>query len=300
VKILINRKPLRDRAWGGGNLFVTALCDTMSSNGHQVVYEFSEDIDVIFMQDPRYSDLNISINEIISYKHFKKDTKVIHRVNECDARKNTTGVDNLLRDCSGHTDHTVFVSEWMKNYHLKKGWKSDSSSVIYNGVNLDHFSKREKIQNGKINIVAHHWSNNRLKGFDIYEKIDKFVSDNDDFTFTYIGRHSEQFSNTRVIDPIYGKELGKELSKYDVYISGSMYDPGPNHILESLACRIPTYVISKGGGAVEFAGKSHAYDTFEDLVSILQSKEYKPNDYIPNTWEHCISEYMNVIDSMEK
>lgn len=300
MKILVNRKPLRDRPWGGGNLFITALSDILSSKGHRIVHNMSNDIDTIFMHDPRYSDLKISINEILQYKNWKPDTKIIHRINECDARKNTEGVDSLMIECSKFTDHTVFVSEWMKNYYFEKNWNCKNNSVIYNGVNLDHFSPREKINNGKINIVAHHWSNNRLKGFDIYEKLDSFIEANSDFTFTYIGRHNNTFKNTKTIEPIHGITLGKELSKYDVYISGSVYDPGPNHILESLACNIPTYVVSNGGGAVEFAGESHSYKTFEELVSILKRKNYDKNKFNPFSWEECIERYSEVLEAISE
>ena len=147
MKVLINRKPLRDRAWGGGNLFVSALCDILIDNGIDVVHNLSNDIDIIFMQDPRYSELQISINEISMFKQHKENTKIIHRVNECDARKNTTDIDKLLRECSTITDHTVFVSNWMKDYHLSRGWRSKNNHVIYNGVNKDHFSQRDKINN---------------------------------------------------------------------------------------------------------------------------------------------------------
>ena len=295
MNVLINRKPLRDQPWGGGNLFLTALCDILASSSVNVKHNFSDDIDVIFMQDPRYNELQISVNEIAAYKNFNPNTKIIHRVNECDARKNTNDMDDLLRECSKITDHTVFVSEWMRQYHVSKNWQCKNTSVIHNGVNLDHFSKSEKIKNGKVNIVAHHWSDNRLKGFDIYEKLDRFVEANDEFTFTYIGRHNSTFKNTKIIDPLTGIDLGRELGKYDIYISGSLYDPGPNHILESLACRIPTYVISNGGGSVEFAGNDHSYDTFEDLVDILKSRKYDLNDYIPTSWEYCIDQYMKII-----
>ena len=41
-----------------------------------------------------------------------------------------------------------------------------------------------KINNKKVNIVTHHWSDNYLKGFDVYDKLDEFVKENNDFTFT--------------------------------------------------------------------------------------------------------------------
>tara|TARA_R110002060_G_scaffold50771_15_gene61715 strand:- start:242 stop:1141 length:900 start_codon:yes stop_codon:yes gene_type:complete len=297
MKILVNRKPVNG-PWGGGNLFVQALCDRMTNDGHDVVHKLSDNIDTIFMQDPRYSDLGISINEIVAYKKNNPNTKITHRVNECDARKNTTDVDALLRECSKYTDTTIFVSNWMKQYHIDKGWACPNTHVIYNGVDKDHFfpiKDNQKMNNGKINLVTHHWSNNWLKGFDVYNWIDEFIKGNDKYTFTYIGRENGTFKNTRVISPLSGKELGNELSKYDVYITGTRFDPGPNHVLESLSCEIPTYAHSDGGGAVEFSGNDHTFCSIGELESILNAQQFSKNSFDPHTWEKCIDEYMSKI-----
>ena len=80
-----------------------------------------------------------------------------------------------------------------------------------------------------------------------------------------------------------------------MYVSASRYDPGPNHVLESLACRIPTYVISSGGGAVEFAGLNNSYNDFNDLKCILLKKEFKLNDYLPHNWKTCAKKVDKVI-----
>ena len=296
MKILVNRTPVAG-PWGGGNLLVKSLYEILPKMGVTVTSVFEKDIDLIFMQDPSYGDTGISINEIIKYKSENPNTKVVHRVNECDARKGTTGVDDLLKECSKYTDHTVFVSNWMKEYHTNNKWMCNSS-VIYNGVNKDHFFESEKIDNRKVNIVTHHWSNNRMKGFDVYDWIDNFVGHQSDFTFTYIGRENGTFKNTKVIQPLFGKDLGSCLSKYNIYISGSLFDPGPNHILESLACKIPTYVYSDGGGCVEFAGKSHVYKGFEDLEKILILKNYDNNILSPSTWDECMIEYFDLFKSL--
>ena len=299
MKVLVNRTPVNG-PWGGGNLLVRSLYEILPKMGATVVSKFEDDIDIIFMQDPRYGDTGISINEIAAYKKFRNKAKIIHRVNECDARKGTHDVDQLLSECSKHTDHTVFVSNWMKEYHIKKSWNCSETSVIYNGVNNDHFSEGKKIKNGKVNIVTHHWSNNRMKGFDIYDKIDEFVGQNSDFTFTYIGRENGTFKNTSVIEPLFGKDLGTRLSEYDVYISGSLFDPGPNHILESISCKIPTYVHHQGGGCIEFAGKSHVYRSFEDLKNILQLKKYERNSFKTHDWNECMRQYFNLFKSLSE
>jgi len=295
MKILINRKPV-EGPWGGGNLFVRAFCDVIKSKGNEVVHKLEDNLDFIFMQDPRYSDLGISVNEIIEYKRKNPNTKVIHRVNECDARKGTHDMDKLLKACSRHTDHTIFVSEWIRQYHLKKGWECDSTSVVYNGVNLEHFRARDKIENGKVNIVTHHWSDNPLKGQDIYEELDEWAGNNEGFTFTYIGRTKARFHHSKLIAPLHGAELGKELSRYDVYVSASRFDPGPNHVIESLACEIPTYVHCDGGGSTEFAGKHNVYKNHRALVQLI-TRDFKEQKYFSNlapySWEDCMKNVMN-------
>jgi glycosyltransferase involved in cell wall biosynthesis len=297
MKILMNRKPV-DGPWGGGNLFVKAFYEHGKRFGHQIVSEFSDDIDLIFVQDPRYSELGISINEVLKYKNWKPNTKIVHRVNECDARKNTNDIDHLLRECSKFTDKTIFVSNWMREYHTTRGWLCGDTSVVINGVDHNIFKPGEKIQNKKVNIVAHHWSNNFMKGFDVYQKIDEFVGDNQDFTFTYIGRQNGTFKNTKIVEPLFGAELGNELGRYDLYISASRHDPGPNHILESLACKIPTYVHKDGGGCVEFAGEDMCFSDFDDLLKIIKSKKYNNNSFATHSWEKCMIECFEIIESM--
>jgi len=297
LKIYVNRKPV-EGPWGGGNLFVKAMYKYLTELGYEFIDNPYEDYpDIIFLQSP-YPDrtLNFSINDAINIKNKSRETKIYIRVNDCDARKGTDSVDNIWIESSKHVDKTFFVSNWMKNYFIDKEWHCKNNYVIYNGVNLDFFKPREKINNGKINIVTHHWSNNRMKGFDIYEELDKLVGVDDRFTFTYIGRELGTFKNTRVIKPIFGEELGRELSRYDVYVSDSKYDPGPNHILESLACNIPTYVCKNGGGSVEFAGSNHVFKNFNHLVSMISKEDVNPNREIKiKGWEECIKDLNKVI-----
>lgn len=292
MKIFINRKPI-EGPWGGGNNFVKALYEHLPKNGFQIIE--NKDLtktlpDKIFLQSPKPDGVcRFSINDAIKIKSIKPEVEIILRVNECDARKNTIGVDNLWQECSKYVDKTIFVSNWMKDYFITKGWHCNKNFVLYNGVNLNHFKKVEKIKNGKVNLVTHHWSNNSLKGFDIYNRIDEFVGQHSDkYTFTYIGREQGTFKNTRVISPLFGEKLGEELGKYDVYISASNFDPGPNHVLESIACGLPTIVRSTGGGAIELAGFKNIFEDFKALEYILSKQQYVQNPFKVKNWEHCM------------
>jgi hypothetical protein len=294
MKILINRKPV-DGPWGGGNLFLTNMCKYFTEKGHHVTHQIEDNIDVIFIINPRYDSLGISINEAIRYKKKHPNTLIVQRINDCDSRKNTQGVDEMLIQCSQYIDVTIFVSFWMKKYFINRGWKCNNNFVVINGVETETI-KVDKIKNGKINIVTHHWSNNYLKGFDVYDAIDKFVATNSSFTFTYIGRDRGTFSHTTLIQPLHGEELYKNLKKYDVYISASRFDPGPNHILESISCNLPTYVHKDGGGCVEFAGIGNSFNDLSDLITILESKNYVNNKIKLYNWNECIELLNNIIE----
>jgi len=294
MRVLINRTPVNG-PWGGGNMWVKSMYEFLPQLGFNLVDSLGENPDVILLAGLSSENGGISAIDAIRYKLSNKKVQLVLRVNENDARKSTKGVDDSIKSVSDYCDHVVFVSKWLYDYFDASSWKV-STSYVYNGVDKDVFCPSDKISNGKVNIVTHHWSDNVMKGFDVYNLLDDWLSLSKDFTFTYIGRERGTFKNTRVINPLFGKALGEELGKYDVYISASRFDPGPNHIIESLSCEIPTYVHRDGGGCVEFAGKDHVYDDFEGLLNILLSKSYSRNEsWRPRSWKTCALEFKDTL-----
>lgn len=299
MKAYINRKPVIG-PWGGGNLWVKSSHDLFPQLGINLVNNIEEKPDVLFIAGLS-SDGDrdsISVSEAIKYKASRKlvghDVKLILRVNENDARKGTFGIDQSIKSVSNDMDCVIFVSKWLKDYFNADTWNT-RTEYIYNGVDKEIFKTTSKLNNQKINIVTHHWSDNFMKGFDVYDYLDSWVSSNKEFSFTYIGRDRGTFKNTKVIKPIFGKSLGEELSRYDVYVSASRFDPGPNHIIESISCGLPTYVHKDGGGCVEFAGEDHVYSNIDDLVEILLSKKYEKNTvWHPENWNNCVSKFASI------
>lgn len=303
MKTYINREPVSG-PWGGGNMFVKAFHKEAPNMGVEMVTADQLNVapDVILLAGLDNDGRGISAEQAIQYKLFmqgRKDIKLILRVNENDARKGTSGVDDMLLQISQYLDGTVFVSNWLRDYFLAKGWADQNHTVIVNGVDQEIFKPQPKLENGKLNIAAHHWSDNRMKGADIYERIDEFVGKAPDkFAFTYIGRHKCNFKHTTVVRPLFGKKLGEELGKHDIYVSASVADPGPNHISESISCGLPTYVHTDGGGCVEFAGDDHVYRDWEELESILLDSKFVPNSTSFGTWRECIERYTQFIASV--
>lgn len=305
MKVYLNRKVVMG-PYGGGNNFVRAF------------YEFAEKSPGVTVESDQTMRINpdvvllaglanegpecISAEQAIMWKLYNPSCKLVLRVNECDARKGTLDVDEMLVKVSAHVDGTVFVSEWLRDYFMSRGWACKDNTVIVNGVQRSIFKPGTKFADKKLHIVAHHWSDNALKGADIYQRLDQFIGDNPNkFAFTYVGRHQCDFKHTTVVRPLHGKSLGEELGKHDVYVSGSRFDPGPNHVLEALACELPTYVHRDGGGCVEFAGFDHSYRNWNDLEAILLARGGPLNTAIKlQPWADCVAQYAAYLEQVTK
>jgi glycosyltransferase involved in cell wall biosynthesis len=304
--VFINRKPVSG-PWGGGNKFLIALIEGLEASGAKVLHDLygPENVDYIFMMDPRPGDLNIGLTEIAHYKAENQGVRVLYRVNECDARKNTVGMDELVATAISVADHTVYVSQWMGMYYkefvssTEPSLLPDKHSVIINGVDTDMMYPPKSTwyhKNKKPKVVTHHWSNHPLKGFDVYEFLDGLVA-RGLIEFTYIGRDRGTFKHSTVIPPLHGVALAEELRSHEVYVSGSRFDPGPNHILEALACGLPTFACQNGGGAEEFA--DYTYTSLESLEANFTSKDWlfgRPSyGLAPHGWPTCIREYIRTM-----
>jgi len=306
MKIYVNRMPVRG-PWGGGAHFINAAYDIIPDFGHviEAANNSNSSPDLILLVGTGSDGSGISAQQAIMYKSVmsqQRDVKIVIRVNENDARKGTQHVDKELIEISKHVDGTIFVSEWLKNYFINRGWCCQNNVVIKNGVNKEIFQPQQKLNNGKINLVTHHWSDNYLKGFDIYDEVDNFLGteEGSGYTFTYIGRDRGTFKRSSVIKPLHGKKLGEELGKYDVYISASRFDPGPNHVIESVSCQIPTYVHVEGGGSVEFAGEKFSYSSWKDLKQILLNKKFERNEQNFDDWKTCMEKCVRFFEGIVK
>jgi len=315
MKIFFNRVP-RYEAYGGGSHFVTSMVDYLRKMNCEIIFNLVDnqknvvkDVDLIFLIDPRPGDIGYSINHALDYKHnINPDVKILHRVNECDARKNTDFMDDLLIQTSNYTDKTIFISEWLKKYFFEKGFKNASNSkVIYNGCNLEHFyPEKDKKKNDKIKIVTHHWSDNWLKGFDLYKFIDQEVV-GEKYEFTYIGRYNQDYQpkNTKVIDPLWGPELGKEIRKHDIYVTASRFEPCGMHHVEGAASGLPVIYYKDCGGINELC-KNHGeeYQDFNEFVRKLDIvsnniEEYRKKiDYNTLDIEYCCENFYNELLEM--
>jgi hypothetical protein len=288
MKISIGSK-IKTGPWGGGNLFVKNLSNYLLDNGHEVVYDLLHlDIDVILLTDPRPRRLSSSTFNHKDIKYYKKfinpKVKVVQRINECDERKSTEGVNELYLKASHCSDRIVFVSEWLKSIYLKLGIDINKSTTILSGANhLSFNTLNSQVWNGldKINLVTHHWSANRNKGLETYLAVDKLLDKahwSKKLNFTYIGNVSKEFKfkNTKVIKPLEEKNLAEELKKHHVYITGSINEPSGNHHVEAAQCGLPILYL-ESGGVTEYCKSYGLPFQNENLETVLEQliKDYK-------------------------
>ena len=249
MKIAIGHKIQRG-PYGGGNAFVRILADALKAAGHEVFFDLDDkDLDFIIMTDPRPRSPNVSFaaGGILNYLRRSPRTIVIHRINECDERKGTKTMNFRLRLANYCADHTVLVGTWLKDLDLFHKSASIGKTVILNGADTGIFHPSGNISwdgSGKLKIVTHHWAGNWMKGFDVYEKLDLMLAQDEwrnRIEFTYIGNLPRGFAfrNARHIGPLAGNQLADQLRLHHVYLTGSINEPGGNHQIEGGSCGLP-------------------------------------------------------------
>ena len=275
--------------WGGGNLFIINLSNYLIEEGHSVVYDLiDEDIDLILLTDPRgknSSSSSFDHNEIKSYlKNVNPNTTVVHRINECDERKQTKGLNNFYLEASQVADQIVFVSNWLRKIYLNLGMSSDNSSVILSGSDKNIFNSVDSLnwdKDKKLKIITHHWSANINKGYATYKLLDDLIGTEkwkDRIEFTYVGNISEDFNfnNTKVIPPKEGGELARILKDHHLYVTGSINEPSGNHHIEAAQCGLPILFLDSGGTTeyCEGFGLGFTNDFESKLEKLIQDYDY--------------------------
>lgn len=316
MKISIGSKII-EGPWGGGNQFAISLSGHLKRKGWEVVSSlYDEDIDIILMTEPRITSESGTYNQrqISKYLSMHPNTLVVHRINECDERKGTRTVNKYLMRANRIVDHTIFISNFLEDLFIKKGFfRNRESSVVRNGANREVFnSKGQEKWNGSspIKLVTHHWGFDLRKGFDIYNELDKINSiDGIKIDFTYIGRIPDniRFKRTRVIPPLSGKKLSVEIKKNHIYITGSLNEPAGMHHIEGAMCGLPLLYRDSGalpeycnGFGIMFEGLS---DFKEKLGKIIldYGDYYKRIKNYPYDSEKMCLEYERLFkDLIEK
>ncbi len=273
--VAISMKPTRG-PWGGASPFVVMLKSALERRGYRVVYDLKGAVDLIVLIDPRYNDPRKIFGpiEIREYKRLHPKVKVLHRVNECDQRKGTSDMDPLLADANDTADHTVFISEWLRIYHSARWFDpAKPHSMIYNGAPADTFHPiGAELPQDVYRVVTHHWSDNPLKGFDVYQEVDRLLVDKKlpGFEFWLIGRWPAglEWKATRTMTPLAGAPLARALRSCHLYLTGTRWEPCGMHHVEGAQCGLPLAYHLDGGGVVE-AGVKYGLGFRDNVLETL-------------------------------
>lgn len=272
----INLRP-RAGSWGGANQWTSQVVRWLRDNGWRVVFDLNRIPDVVVMTHTGLSaHTTFGVDEVAALKQRHPGVPCLHRINDNDIRKETSGMDSLLEKTSRIADHTVFVSEWLRDYHAAKWFDiTRPHSVIVPGADprVFHPVGGARFEAGRpLRLVTHHWSDNWNKGFDVYRDIDEFIARQPVPTYEMwvIGRWPEdlKWGAARTFAPASGAGLAGLLRQCHGYVSASRFEPGAMHVAEGLQCGLPLLYHCDSGGTVG-QGRLYGLELSEDLESTL-------------------------------
>ena len=286
IRIAINMRPI-NRVWGGGNQWALQFLRALRQTGSPVSFSLRASAEVIviascadttLLRDPNVTKtITFGVEAIEHYRARHPDVVCLHRVNECDQRKGTRHIDALLARANASADYTVFVSEWLRDYHAARWFDTAKPhTVIQNGADERIFSSRGSVDwkpGTPLRLVTHHWSTNWHKGFRVYQELDRLIADGrlPDTELWVIGRWPAEirWRSARTFRPQQGHRLAPLLRQGHGYVTASQWEPGCMHIVDGAQCGSPLLYHEDGGGIVEVA-RAFGVEFRDDLVGAVE------------------------------
>jgi len=318
--LFINFKPDHTKAYGGGNITTYYIQNYFQNkyNNFRITYELQNPINLYLIIDP-FKDNKFkkySLEEVVHHRNtYNKHGKIVVRVNDCDiTRPNLPpgrSREKAIIKNNNEINFYIFNSQFIKN-HYKKIINVENSTVIYNGCDTSIFYPRGYIKPLKFRVVTHHWSNNMNKGYQMYYDLWSYLKRTDNYDFVFIGKNvPEMFKEVPITGPYVGLELSNAIRDCHIYITDSIFDSCPNHVIEAISCGLPVLYRKHEGGAKElcelFPKKiGEPYSSLEELIEKLVIIRKKYGEYKSNVDEYSkyfqlekqISKYDNVFLSI--
>ena len=279
MRISLNIRRI-DGPYGGGNRFAEGLERHLREAGHDVFRELLTELDVILIVSSKSNPVTTAYtdDDVVRYLRKFPDAAVVHRINTCDEpRGRDLGANRAMLRVNRIADHTVYVSEFVRQLFFGHGIDGDKpSSVILNAADETLFHGRGRAEwtaGEKLRLVTHHWSDNMLKGFDVYERFDRMLAEapwRDLFEFTCVGNLPDDltFENSRHVPVLDGPELADELRSHHVYLTAARHEPGGNHYIEGMRCGLPVLYLDSGSLSEYCAPYGHSF-TLDDFGARL-------------------------------
>jgi glycosyltransferase involved in cell wall biosynthesis len=253
------------------------MVNDLRAHGYSVCFDLHDAVDCIVMADPRPgSGVTFDGSHIAAFKRRHPRVPCVHRVNDNDKHRGSHFRDALQADGNRVADHTVFISEWLRDYEASQWFDlTRPHSVILNGADpiVFHATGSEPFDPQRpLRLVTHHWSNDWNKGFDVYEALDRLMADGalPDTELWVIGRWPDrmQWRAARTFPPVRGTALAALLRQCHAYVTASRWESGGMHFIEGLQCGLPLLYHTDGGGIVEL-GRRFGVGFTNDVAGAL-------------------------------
>lgn len=292
-------------SWGGAGHFVSQLAAAMWRRDWRVVFDLRREPDVVLVIDPRrdHPAKKFGLAELEIFRERHPQVPILHRVNECDQRKGTHDIDELLRRTNALADHTVFISEWLRDYFVDRWFdRSLPHQIIYNGADPRVFHPLGNHLPGPgetIRLVTHHWSDNWLKGYDVYQRVDEMIARGElpGVSLRVIGRWPKEITwrTAETFGPMTGPPLAARLRECHLYLTASRWEPCGMHHVEGAQCGLPLVYHEDGGGIVE-AGRRYGVGFRDDVAEAIQKATARLGDLRHRLLERLPSGERMVLD----
>lgn len=298
LKIALGSR-LQSGAFGGGNQFAHSFKQHLESQGHRVAFSLTDDdIDVIVLTEPRPWSRGCAFDTVASLQYLRRhpNTRLIHRVNECDERKGRTLklLNKLLCATAHQADAIVFISDWLHSLHTSQcATKNSMETVIHNGADSMIFNPSGSLRwDGKaiLKIVTHHWADNWYKGWDVYQKLDHLLETKfaGKIEFTFVGKPLPNITlkHTKIIHPLSGVVLAQQLKQHHAYLTASLNEPAGMHHVEALQCGLP--LIYRNSGALPEYCKPYGipFEGVNDIEKAIRTMMQEYNLHKDSTKKH--------------
>ncbi|MGD9781179.1 MAG: glycosyltransferase family 4 protein [Kiritimatiellia bacterium] len=187
-----------------------------------------------------------------------------------------TGADRKIAEWNREfAQGTIFQSRFSLEAHAELGLTFCDPVVIPNAADPEIFFPPGRPSNPrgrKLRVISASWSDNRNKGAETYEWLDR----NLDFgrvEYVFVGRLPSALKNIRVVDPVPSRELAELLRGHDVYLTASRNDPCSNSLIEALSCGLPAIFLNSGGHS-EITGEAGlGFEKAEDIPALMDQME---------------------------
>lgn len=273
ARVAISTRPVFG-PWGGGNQWLLQIARYLNFCGYEVRFNLSAEVDCILINHNGLTGrMSFGVEEIAACKARQPHVRVVHRINDNDIRKQTTEMDLLLAKFNAVADFTVFISEWLRDYHAERWFdRTRPHACILNGADPAVFhpiGNRAWNDGEPFRFVTHHWAGNPMKGFPQYSELDQRIAAGElpGVELWIVGRWPKEIAwkMARTFPPAHGADLAALLRQCHGYVTASLWEPGGMHFIEGLQCGLPLLFHEDGGGIVEL-GRNHGVGFRDDVA----------------------------------